>query len=55
MKRKGQLWRRGQNIKILKGACAGFHNNNVYGTIEYFLLEGFPDDAGGKFYEWVSG
>lgn len=45
--RKGMLWKRGQKIKILKGACAGVHNNNVYATIDYFLIEGFEDEAGG--------
>ncbi|CAN1250771.1 Structural maintenance of chromosomes flexible hinge domain-containing protein GMI1 [Linum perenne] len=45
--RKGASWRKGQNIKILKGAAAGFHKNNVYATIEYFLIEGMHGDAGG--------
>ncbi|EOA19247.1 hypothetical protein CARUB_v10000030mg [Capsella rubella] len=45
--RKGMSWKRGQNIKILKGAYAGVHNNNVYATIDYFLIEGFEDEAGG--------
>ncbi|XP_024006711.1 uncharacterized protein LOC18011562 isoform X2 [Eutrema salsugineum] len=45
--RKGLSWKRGQNIKILKGACAGVHNNNVYATIDYFLIEGFEDEVGG--------
>ncbi|KAI3813935.1 hypothetical protein L1987_18670 [Smallanthus sonchifolius] len=40
-KRKEIFWKAGQKIKILKGACAGFHNNNVYATLEYILLEGF--------------
>ncbi|KAI3731384.1 hypothetical protein L1987_62572 [Smallanthus sonchifolius] len=46
-KRKEFFWKSGQKIKILKGACAGFHNNNVYATLEYILLEGFQGDAGG--------
>lgn len=45
--RKGMSWKRGQNIKILRGAYAGVHNNNVYATIDYFLIEGFEDEAGG--------
>ncbi|CAI0397449.1 unnamed protein product [Linum tenue] len=45
--RKGALWRRGQQIKILKGAAAGFHKSNVYATIEYFVIEGLHGDAGG--------
>uniref|UniRef100_A0A1J3I4J6 Protein DEFECTIVE IN MERISTEM SILENCING 3 n=2 Tax=Noccaea caerulescens TaxID=107243 RepID=A0A1J3I4J6_NOCCA len=45
--RKGKSWKRGQNIKILKGACAGVHNGNVYATIDYFLIEGFEDEPGG--------
>lgn len=48
IKRKGVSWRCGQKIKILKGACAGVHNNNVYATLEYFLLEGLQGDGGGK-------
>ncbi|KAK9049166.1 hypothetical protein SSX86_031867 [Deinandra increscens subsp. villosa] len=43
---KEKTWKSGQKIKILKGACAGFHNNNVYATLEYILLEGFQGDAG---------
>lgn len=54
LRRKGKSWKSGQKIKILKGACAGFHNNNVYATLEYILLEGFQGDAGGKlFYLWL--
>ncbi|CAN8277312.1 unnamed protein product [Cochlearia groenlandica] len=45
--RKGTSWKRGQNIKILKGAYAGVHSNNVYATIDYFLIEGFEDEVGG--------
>ncbi|KAK1415185.1 hypothetical protein QVD17_30957 [Tagetes erecta] len=45
-RRKGQSWKSGQRIKILRGACAGFHKNNVYATLEYILLEGFQGDAG---------
>lgn len=45
--RNGKLWKRGQNIKLLKGACGGVHNGNIYATIDYFLIEGFEDEAGG--------
>ncbi|XP_017973164.1 PREDICTED: uncharacterized protein LOC18605777 isoform X4 [Theobroma cacao] len=48
LKRKGVLWKRCQRIKVLKGACAGFHKNNVYATLEYFLIEGFQGDFGGE-------
>ncbi|KAL0890596.1 hypothetical protein Bca101_014579 [Brassica carinata] len=47
VKRNGKTWKRGQNIKILRGAYAGVHNNNIYATIDYFLIEGFEDEAGG--------
>lgn len=50
MKRKEMSWKRGQKIKILKGACAGVHKNDVYTTIDYFLIEGFDDEAGGKYH-----
>jgi len=33
---------------VLRGACSGFHYSDVYATIEYFLLEGFEGDLGGK-------
>lgn len=46
--RNGITWKCGQRIKLLKGACAGVHKNNVYATIEYFLLEGLQDESGGK-------
>ncbi|KAE9604891.1 putative histidine kinase-like ATPase domain-containing protein [Lupinus albus] len=46
LKRKEESWKAGQKIKVLKGACAGFHKNNVYATLEYFLLEGFEGDTG---------
>nr|KAJ0222184.1 hypothetical protein LSAT_V11C200085250 [Lactuca sativa] len=36
----------GQKIKILKGACAGFHKTNIYATLEYIILEGIQGDAG---------
>nr|KAJ0223728.1 hypothetical protein LSAT_V11C200055580 [Lactuca sativa] len=36
----------GQKIKILKGACAGFHKTNIYATLECIILEGFQGDAG---------
>ncbi|CAH8342528.1 unnamed protein product [Eruca vesicaria subsp. sativa] len=48
MKRKGKSWERGQKIKIMKGACAGVHKNDVYATIDYFLIENFEDETGGK-------
>ncbi|XP_023635760.1 uncharacterized protein LOC17884597 [Capsella rubella] len=47
MKRKGMTWKRGQKIRILKGACGGVHKSDVYATIDYFLIEGFDDEAGG--------
>lgn len=31
-------------------ACAGVHKNDFYATIEYFLIEGFDDEAGGKYH-----
>ncbi|KAJ4867401.1 gamma-irradiation and mitomycin c induced 1 [Raphanus sativus] len=48
MKRKGKSWERGQRIRIMKGACAGVHKNDVYATIDYFLIENFEDETGGK-------
>ncbi|XP_021977542.1 structural maintenance of chromosomes flexible hinge domain-containing protein GMI1 [Helianthus annuus] len=50
-RRNGKSWKSGQKIKILKGACAGFHNQNVYATFECILLEGFIEDAGGD--AWI--
>ncbi|XP_018515055.2 structural maintenance of chromosomes flexible hinge domain-containing protein GMI1 isoform X2 [Brassica rapa] len=47
MKRKSKSWERGQKIKIMKGACAGVHKNDVYATIDYFLIENFEDETGG--------
>ncbi|CAH2044292.1 unnamed protein product [Thlaspi arvense] len=47
VKRKGITWERGQKIKILKGAYKLTHKNNVYATIDYFLIENFQDEAGG--------
>uniref|UniRef100_A0A6N2K9V6 Uncharacterized protein n=1 Tax=Salix viminalis TaxID=40686 RepID=A0A6N2K9V6_SALVM len=46
--RKGTIWKRGQKIKVLKGAGPGFHNKNVYLTLEHILIEGVQGDAGGK-------
>ncbi|KAK7850486.1 structural maintenance of chromosomes flexible hinge domain-containing protein gmi1 [Quercus suber] len=46
LKRKGKSWKSGQKIKVLKGACAGCHKNNVYATLEYFLIEGCKGDVG---------
>ncbi|XP_043816102.1 structural maintenance of chromosomes flexible hinge domain-containing protein GMI1 isoform X2 [Manihot esculenta] len=48
LKRKGASWKRGQKIKVLKGACPGLYKSNVYATLEYFLIEGFEGDAGGE-------
>ncbi|XP_038685259.1 structural maintenance of chromosomes flexible hinge domain-containing protein GMI1-like isoform X1 [Tripterygium wilfordii] len=48
LKRKGIFWKHGQKIKVLKGACAGFHRNNFYAILEYFLIEGFQGEAGGE-------
>ncbi|XP_020206099.1 structural maintenance of chromosomes flexible hinge domain-containing protein GMI1 isoform X2 [Cajanus cajan] len=48
LNRKEKSWKRGQKIKVLKGACAGCHKTTVYATIEYFLLEGFEGDTGGE-------
>ncbi|KAJ6376123.1 hypothetical protein OIU77_000983 [Salix suchowensis] len=45
--RKGTIWKRGQKIKVLKGAGPGFHNKNVYLTLEHILIEGVQGDAGG--------
>lgn len=42
------MWKSGQKVKLLKGAYAGIHNNDVYATIEYFVIEGLQGDAGGK-------
>ncbi|KAL8550899.1 hypothetical protein ACS0TY_000106 [Phlomoides rotata] len=46
--RKGQCWTAGQKIKVLKGACPGCHNSNVYATLEYIILQGLPGDACGE-------
>ncbi|KAJ4726669.1 Protein defective in meristem silencing 3 [Melia azedarach] len=48
LKRKGATWKSGQKVKLLKGAYAGIHNNNVYAMLEYFLMEGFEGDTGGE-------
>lgn len=48
VKKKGAMWKSGQKVKLLKGAYAGIHNNDVYATIEYFVIEGLQGDAGGK-------
>ncbi|XP_062073428.1 structural maintenance of chromosomes flexible hinge domain-containing protein GMI1-like isoform X2 [Humulus lupulus] len=47
-KRNGITWKAGQKIKLLKAACAGVYKNNVYATIEYFVLGGFQGDPGGE-------
>ncbi|PKI76381.1 hypothetical protein CRG98_003176 [Punica granatum] len=36
------------NKKALGMSSDGFHKNNVYGTLEYFSLEGLQGDAGGR-------
>ncbi|XP_073119443.1 structural maintenance of chromosomes flexible hinge domain-containing protein GMI1-like [Henckelia pumila] len=48
IKRKGTCWKAGQRMKILKGACAGCHKNNVFATLEYIILEGLLGDACGE-------
>ncbi|KAL1532041.1 structural maintenance of chromosomes flexible hinge domain-containing protein GMI1-like isoform X1 [Salvia divinorum] len=48
IQRKGRCWKAGLNIKVLKGACAGCHHNNVYATLEYIILEGLQGDASGE-------
>ncbi|XP_058206197.1 structural maintenance of chromosomes flexible hinge domain-containing protein GMI1 isoform X3 [Rhododendron vialii] len=48
IQRKGASWKSGQKIKVLKGACAGCHKNNMYATLEYIVLEGFQGDSGGE-------
>ncbi|KAH9724071.1 Structural maintenance of chromosomes flexible hinge domain-containing protein GMI1 [Citrus sinensis] len=48
VKKKGAMWKSGQKVKLLKGAYAGIHNNDVYATIEYFVIEGLQGDAGGE-------
>ncbi|XP_045808734.1 structural maintenance of chromosomes flexible hinge domain-containing protein GMI1 isoform X2 [Trifolium pratense] len=47
LKRKDKTWSREQRIKVLRGACSGCHSNNVYATIEYFLIEKFEGETGG--------
>ncbi|CAN4089555.1 unnamed protein product [Withania somnifera] len=46
-RRKGITWKSGQKIKILKGACKGFHKNNVFATLEFIILEGWQGDSAG--------
>ncbi|KAL9250225.1 Structural maintenance of chromosomes flexible hinge domain-containing protein [Drosera capensis] len=48
IKRKGACWRAEQRVKILKGAGPGCYKNNMFVTLEYFLLEGLQGDAGGN-------
>ncbi|CAA0813022.1 gamma-irradiation and mitomycin c induced 1 [Striga hermonthica] len=48
IKRRGKDWTAGQKIKVFKGACAGFHNNNEFVTLEYIILEGLSGDTCGK-------
>ncbi|KAL3838064.1 hypothetical protein ACJIZ3_022655 [Penstemon smallii] len=48
IKRKGTVWKAGQFIKIIKGACTGFHKNNVYAIIEFIIFEGLQGDACGE-------
>ncbi|KAJ4850803.1 hypothetical protein Tsubulata_009795 [Turnera subulata] len=47
LERKGASWKSGQKIKILRGACPGFHKQNVYAILEFLVIEGFQEDAGG--------
>lgn len=53
LNRKGVTWKSGQRIKLLRGACAGVHKNNVYATIEYFLLGGIEGDYSGEWFSWL--
>ncbi|CAH9140870.1 unnamed protein product [Cuscuta epithymum] len=46
IQRKGITWRSGQKIKVLKGACAGFHKKNIFATLEFVILEGCEGDGG---------
>lgn len=46
--RKGYSWKSGQKVKVLKGACAGYHRTNTYATLEYIILENLKGDAGGE-------
>ncbi|KAH0688172.1 hypothetical protein KY284_018725 [Solanum tuberosum] len=46
--RKGITWKAGKKIKILKGACRGFHKNNIFATLEFIILEGWQGDSGGE-------
>lgn len=39
-----------EKIKVLKGACAGCHNNNTYATVECILLEGFQGNSSGNLF-----
>lgn len=43
IRRKGQLWKAGQRVKIIKGAPAG---KDLYATLEYILCEGLEGDPG---------
>ncbi|KAL6508311.1 hypothetical protein OROHE_021853 [Orobanche hederae] len=46
--RKGMCWTAGLKIKVLKGACAGVHSQNLFATLEFIILEGLQGDAGGE-------
>ncbi|GER34307.1 gamma-irradiation and mitomycin c induced 1 [Striga asiatica] len=48
IKRRGKDWTAGQKIKVIKGACTGFHSNNGFVTLEYIILEGLPGDTCGE-------
>ncbi|XP_073032528.1 structural maintenance of chromosomes flexible hinge domain-containing protein GMI1 isoform X1 [Primulina eburnea] len=48
IERRRTCWKAGQRMKILKGACAGFHKNNVFATLEYIILEGLSGDPCGE-------
>nr|GMD78557.1 uncharacterized protein LOC109168299 [Ipomoea batatas] len=53
-KRNGVTRKSGQRIKILKGACAGFHWTNTFATLEFIILEGWEGDVGVNDAEWES-
>eukprot|EP01018_Ginkgo_biloba_P022967 Gb_24284 [translate_table: standard] len=45
IRRKGQLWKASQKMKILKGAVGNLRKD-LYATLEYILCEGFEGDPG---------
>ncbi|KAL8537992.1 hypothetical protein ACS0TY_000080 [Phlomoides rotata] len=48
IKRKDKHWVAGQNIKVLKGACQGCHQRNLFATLEYIIFEGLHGDTCGE-------